>query len=657
MSAVITPLFHANIARSIYEEVQNRSSIYHYFIGKTLVWEDELTPPIPSQYQLYENDVRNNIIQTKQIAINDVALVVPRINWEGGTVYDMFDDNISATNPAASGATSLKEARFYVITEDFNIYKCIFNNNGGASTVEPTGTGSTNFETSDGYIWKFISFIPLGLRNKFMTPDFVPITKSIKNQYYSSGIITAYNILDGGQDYNPDETYLVIQGDGSGPSRKNVAETITFNVEVASGTNDYGSGNKFYIDNSVSPDIKLLEGNTYRFDQSDASNTGHPLRFSITPDGTHNSGVEYTTGVTYVGTPGSPGAYTEIVVQDGVSNLSYYCMMHSGMGALAYTIASVGEDGQADIDLVIENGTITGLIINDGGYGYTDANAQVVTGPLDPGTGANITLNLSTGDLNTQQSNVELLAVDGSLSHIVIENSGIGYTNVSVNITGDGEGAEATATFNANGEIDKINITNYGSGYSYANASIIGDGTGAVVRAIIAPKGGHGSNAPDELLADTVCFYSSFENDKIAGYNFNNDYRQIGIIKNLASAGSLFNKFNGVLGSACYGIEVGSSFDPADFPLDSIVVTSGGTKEFRVVSNLDGTFVLQSLNGSVVLPGDVLYNEDLSDSFSVTGVTNPNVNKFSGEMLYIDNKLAFTPSDQQFVVFRTFIKF
>ena len=657
MSAVITPLFHANIARSIYEEVQNRSSIYHYFIGKTLVWEDEQTPPLPSQYQLYENDVRNNIIQTKQIAINDVALVVPRIDWQGGQVYDMFDDNISTTNPAASGATSLKTARFYAITEDFNIYKCIFNNNGGQSLVEPTGTGSTNFETSDGYIWKFIAFIPLGLRNKFMTPEYVPITKSIKNQYYSSGTITAYNILDGGQDYNPDETYLVIQGDGSGPSRKNSASTITFNVEVASGTNDYGSGNKFYIDNEVSPDLKLIEGNTYVFDQSDSSNASHPLRFSITPDGTHNSGVEYTTGVTYVGTPGQAGAYTQIVVPEGVSNLSYYCENHSGMGALAYTIASVGENGQADIDLVIENGTITGLIINDGGYGYTDANAQVVTGPLDPGTGANITLNLSTGDLNTQQSNVELLAIDGSLSHIVIENSGIGYTTASVNILGDGDGAEASAEFNANGEITKINITNYGSGYSYAIATIIGDGQGAILRPIIAPKGGHGSNAPDELLADTVSFYSSFENEKISGFNFNNDYRQIGIIKNLASAGSLYNKFNGILGSGCYGVSTSTSFNVIDFPLDSKVVTSGGTKEFRIVSNLEGSFVLQSLDGSVILPGDTLYTEDLGHSFVVTAVTNPNINKFSGEMLYIDNKLAFTPSDQQFVVFRTFIKF
>ena len=197
----------------------------------------------------------------------------------------------------------------------------------------------------------------------------------------------------------------------------------------------------------------------------------------------------------------------------------------------------------------------------------------------------------------------------------------------------------------------------YGSGYSYATATIIGNGQGAILRPIIAPKGGHGSNAPDELLADTVSFYSSFENEKISGFNFNNDYRQIGIIKNLASAGSLYNKFNGILGSGCYGVETLTTFNAANFPLDSKVITSGGTKEFRIVSNLEGTFVLQSLDGSVVLPGDTLYTEDLSNNFIVTAVTNPSINKFSGEMLYIDNKLAFTPSDQQFVVFRTFIKF
>lgn len=655
MTAVITPLFHSNIAQTMYDEIQNRTAIYHYFIGQTLQWADDENPPVPSNYLEYENYTRDSIIQTKQIQINDVALVIPRINWTGGEVYDMYDDTISSANPSASGATSLKDSKFYVITEDFNIYKCLFNNNGAPSTFEPTGTSYLPFETSDGYVWKFISFIPLGLRNKFMTSSFVPIIKSLKSQYYSQGTITGYNIIDGGQDYDPGETYLVIQGDGAGPSNKAQADTISFYVQIKEGTNDYGLGNKFYIDDKVSPSIRLIEGNTYIFDQSDSSNTGHILKFATNPDGSHDGGVEYTNGVTYVGTPGSPGAYTQIIPPNSVSDLYYYCENHSGMGNIARTIFTAGEDGQADIDLVIENGTIAGLIIKDGGYGYTDANAQVVTGPLDPGSGANITFNLSDGDLNTQQSNVELLAVDGSLSHILIENSGINYTNISITIFGDGNGATAEATLNSNGQIDKVIITNYGSGYTKANVVINGDGTGASLRPIISPKGGHGSNAPEELFADTLCFYSSFENELVQSYVINNDYRQIGIIKNLSKYGSMYNKFVANIGSATYAVT--GTFLSSDFPIDTTIGTSGLAKSFKVIHSEDNALLLQPINGSEIAPGEVLYNSTLSNNFTVSGVSNPTINKFSGNMLYIDNKLAFTPSDEQFVVFRTFIRF
>ena len=48
--------------------------------------------------------------------------------------------------------------------------------------------------------------------------------------------------------------------------------TITYTVTVATGTNQYGTGNKFYINGTVSPDLNLIEGNTYVFDQSDATN-------------------------------------------------------------------------------------------------------------------------------------------------------------------------------------------------------------------------------------------------------------------------------------------------------------------------------------------------------------------------------------------------
>ena len=78
-----------------------------------------------------------------------------------------------------------------------------------------------------------------------------------------------------------------------------------------------GYGNKYYIDGSQTPTLTLNEGDTYRLDQSDGTNGGHPLRFSTTSDGTHGGGSQYTTGVTTVGTPGSSGAYTQIVVAVG----------------------------------------------------------------------------------------------------------------------------------------------------------------------------------------------------------------------------------------------------------------------------------------------------------------------------------------------------
>ena len=113
--------------------------------------------------------------------------------------------------------------------------------------------------------------------------------------------------------------------------------TATYTVTVASGTNSYGTGNKFYIDGSVSPTLTLNEGGTYRFDQSHSSNSTHPLRFSTTANGTHGGGSEYTTGVTTNGTPGSSGAYTQITVASGAPTLYYYCTNHSGMGGQANT--------------------------------------------------------------------------------------------------------------------------------------------------------------------------------------------------------------------------------------------------------------------------------------------------------------------------------
>ena len=89
------------------------------------------------------------------------------------------------------------------------------------------------------------------------------------------------------------------------------------------------AGGKLVLDGTSQQTASLIKSGTYRFDQSDSTNATHPLRFS-TDSGNSSA---FTTGVTEVGTPGSSGAYTQIVVeQDTAGTLYYYCGNHSNMG-------------------------------------------------------------------------------------------------------------------------------------------------------------------------------------------------------------------------------------------------------------------------------------------------------------------------------------
>ena len=158
------------------------------------------------------------------------------------------------------------------------------------------------------------------------------------------------------------------------------APAQTYVVKVVS-----DSGNKYRFDDfgTSAVTLNLQEGGTYTFDQSDSSNSGHPLRFSTTSNGTHGGGSEYTTGVTTTGTPGSAGAKTVITVAASAATLYYYCSSHSGMGGQANTNATFGSTNlDGSILSTVSANTDAGFSIVS--YTGTGSNATVGHGIATP---------------------------------------------------------------------------------------------------------------------------------------------------------------------------------------------------------------------------------------------------------------------------------
>ena len=103
------------------------------------------------------------------------------------------------------------------------------------------------------------------------------------------------------------------------------AEAVTRNITVQ----NVSGSNYYFVDGVQAPALTFEKGKTYTFDQSNATNLNHPLRFK---DGSGNS---YSVGVTTGGTPGQAGAATTIAISSGIttSALRYYCTVHGvGMG-------------------------------------------------------------------------------------------------------------------------------------------------------------------------------------------------------------------------------------------------------------------------------------------------------------------------------------
>ena len=191
MAAIITEKFRIHNAKQFKEDFGESASSSYIFIGRPYPWADDTSPPSPANAVGEEIDSYSDMLALKKVGSSDVSHGLTRYDWDstGSTKYDEYAHDYSASNTSpATSSNNLYDSRFFVITDEYHVYKCIRTgrNSSGVvvnSTVQPTGTSATALvETSDtgaatgrGYIWKYMYTVSASETIKFVTNDFIPV--------------------------------------------------------------------------------------------------------------------------------------------------------------------------------------------------------------------------------------------------------------------------------------------------------------------------------------------------------------------------------------------------------------------------------------------------------------------------------------------------
>ena len=508
----------------------------YLFIAKVPPWGDDTAPDTPTDS--VSNTVYNHwrdMIAAKKIGSTDVSHVAPRYNWTSGSNYFAYTHANNA----------LFDQQFYVMTDDYNVYKCLANNNaGGTSSTKPTGTGTAIITTADSYKWKFMYQISAARALKFVTPSYIPTQRVRK----------ANNAIANTTD-----------------------SSFQYDVEIAANTSGNGAVEVCHITNG---------GTGYTFE------TG-------TVQGGH---TETTTTAKIVGS----GLATDAIVDNDI-----YFTSDSGSGTTG------------------KGGTIT-----------------------------------------DHQSGTQVVTWTPALAGGSVPADGDGYSiGPKVAITGDGHGANVRTTNTASGVIGDIVVVAGGNNYGNAVATLSTNaGSSGSITPIVGPRGGHGDDAIEELGGFFVMVNSRLEYGESGNFTTNNDFRKIGLLSQPLYA-------NGDVATAstidqCVTITV-QSWNSTAFVEDELVTgaQSGATGKVVDFKNNNTTLRLVDVTtgtsttaGYDSIAGSFRTNESItgatsSGSANTNGVVGGDLEKFSGDVLYIENRSPVTRADDQIEDVKLIIEF
>lgn len=461
--AILTYNHYINEANSFITDIRNNRNGYYMFAARPQPWanssggnDDAAIQTTNNSIAQVEQGVYDDILYGKLLVDSDVSNVIPRHNWVANTVYasyDQTDDNLFSK-------------QFYVVTDKYEVYKCIDNNNGANSYVKPTLTATSGtFQTGDGYVWKYMYTIDAASNTKFTTTNYVPVTTNTAVQGNATpGSIDVIRITDGGGGYFVYETGYI----GGLPNKFTVQLPLT-----TSNTNDY------YVNSSIYLKSGFGAGQIREISSSNGTSkqltVDEPFDTYVRLDLANVSGT-VTTGY-FVEQP-----YDDInyLYAQGYYNINT-TVTQSDTGASGKVLAS----NTTVIQVSRYSGTNFAL-----GLPVVDISQA---GTLEPGT-------VSVG--NT-----------GACNLAFVTSSGSGYTaNTTVTITanGTGSGAVANAQASPTGKIAAVNISTPGSGYFVAPTLAVAAPVAQTFNANTAVANGVGSGSNNVItLASAAAFVAN----------------------------------------------------------------------------------------------------------------------------------------------------
>jgi len=222
---------------------------------------DETNAPAPLDNQTEKFKIYEELIAAKRVESSNVVSVVTRYNWNTVTnpKFDMYKPDYSAApasggtaKSAATGASTLSAAKFYVMNSNYEVFKCLYNKEdvtpGGANAADMPTTAN-NYVTgvytgpNDGYRWKYLYTMTTQQVMDFLSSDFMPIG-TYAGTAAVDGAIDTVLISSAGSALPANKTgasslYAPILGDGTGGIVKIETDgtgAITSSVIQAAGT-------------------------------------------------------------------------------------------------------------------------------------------------------------------------------------------------------------------------------------------------------------------------------------------------------------------------------------------------------------------------------------------------------------------------------------